>query len=209
MKLYIFVGGLIYFSMVIIFTYENYYLLGGILVMSSMIIILTYALAYCIDLRSPPRPSIDFNSNSISLSNGGTVAKNAGLLGLTKEQRNDVLQYLFKTKLFSSKFNDSAHKDVENTISCQSANDEEDDTPHTCSICINEFVNGASVVQGNKCNHIFHRGCLLNWLKLNNDICPVCRKDLMTSDEYLNAAKAVLGEDCVRKINFINSKLQG
>lgn len=44
----------------------------------------------------------------------------------------------------------------------------------TCAICLNEMV-GVVVVEVPGCGHIFHGGCLREWLKGGNKTCPMCR----------------------------------
>ena len=47
-----------------------------------------------------------------------------------------------------------------------------------CSICLNDFV-GTDIVKQFSCDqHIFHKKCLLNWLK-KSDICPLCKESIM------------------------------
>ena len=46
-----------------------------------------------------------------------------------------------------------------------------------CAICLNEFL-GLDIIKAfNKCEHIFHKVCLLNWLK-KSDSCPLCKHNL-------------------------------
>ena len=46
-----------------------------------------------------------------------------------------------------------------------------------CAICIEEFK-GIDILKAfYKCDHIFHKKCLLDWLKKHND-CPYCKHDL-------------------------------
>jgi len=46
-----------------------------------------------------------------------------------------------------------------------------------CAICLGEFQ-GIDILKAfYKCDHIFHKKCLLDWLKKHND-CPYCKHDL-------------------------------
>ena len=46
-----------------------------------------------------------------------------------------------------------------------------------CSICLGEFIGTDIIKAFNKCEHIFHKKCLLDWLK-NHNYCPLCKHDL-------------------------------
>ncbi|XP_073116226.1 E3 ubiquitin-protein ligase MPSR1-like [Elaeis guineensis] len=45
-----------------------------------------------------------------------------------------------------------------------------------CSICLEEFEFEMEVIQL-PCKHIFHGGCLTQWLE-NSHLCPLCRYEL-------------------------------
>jgi len=53
----------------------------------------------------------------------------------------------------------------------EKGNDDKD-----CSICLDIYKNGDSVIQFKLCPHKFHSICLENWLKVNK-VCPLCRKN--------------------------------
>ena len=46
-----------------------------------------------------------------------------------------------------------------------------------CPICWSNFEIGEELKNGKKCNHLFHTGCLMNWLRIDasNMTCPYCR----------------------------------
>ena len=46
-----------------------------------------------------------------------------------------------------------------------------------CAICLSDFVGVDIIKSFYKCEHIFHKKCLLDWLKKSN-ICPLCKHDL-------------------------------
>ena len=46
-----------------------------------------------------------------------------------------------------------------------------------CAICLEDFKNTDIIKAFCACKHIFHKKCLLNWLK-DHDICPLCKHDL-------------------------------
>ncbi|AED94152.1 unnamed protein product [Arabidopsis thaliana] len=56
----------------------------------------------------------------------------------------------------------------------ESADLEEED--ETCSICIEKFSEShEDIIRVPDCLHLFHQGCLFEWLGLQNS-CPLCRK---------------------------------
>lgn len=46
-----------------------------------------------------------------------------------------------------------------------------------CSICFDEYKDGNEVIwsANEKCNHVYHRNCILSWL-MNHNTCPECRE---------------------------------
>lgn len=44
----------------------------------------------------------------------------------------------------------------------------------TCSICMEEFLEGQNLVSVKVCNHAFHSHCLKDWA-INRGLCPLCR----------------------------------
>jgi len=57
------------------------------------------------------------------------------------------------------------------------------------------------MIEGKKCPHMFHKECLTEWLQLH-DKCPCCRLDMMTPNEYREAAINALGTDRVTQATF-------
>ncbi|KAI4305714.1 hypothetical protein L6164_029065 [Bauhinia variegata] len=49
-----------------------------------------------------------------------------------------------------------------------------DDDASCCSICLDKLCDPTSEVVGTPCSHVFHRDCILRWLK-NHSSCPMCR----------------------------------
>ena len=45
-----------------------------------------------------------------------------------------------------------------------------------CSICLVKF-RGSDIIKEFPCNHIYHKDCILKWLKKSN-ICPLCKYDI-------------------------------
>eukprot|EP01084_Bolivina_argentea_P282556 483683_1 len=56
-----------------------------------------------------------------------------------------------------------------------------------CSICQEKWKIGGDAT-ALPCKHFFHDLCILEWLKKNNS-CPLCRKELMTTDYDYEASK--------------------
>lgn len=58
-----------------------------------------------------------------------------------------------------------------------------------CSICLEQYQRGDVICASKKkeCNHLFHKKCLMEWMMINNDRCPLCRVDFMKDDEDLEA----------------------
>lgn len=56
-----------------------------------------------------------------------------------------------------------------------------------CAVCKDEF-NTEEECLIMPCDHFFHEGCLIPWLKLRNS-CPVCRFELPTDDEDFEMMK--------------------
>jgi hypothetical protein len=49
-----------------------------------------------------------------------------------------------------------------------------------CCICLDEYIPGETISMAKTpaCKHLFHRDCVLEWVK-TNDFCPLCRTDLI------------------------------
>uniref|UniRef100_A0A7S4JBN7 RING-type domain-containing protein n=1 Tax=Odontella aurita TaxID=265563 RepID=A0A7S4JBN7_9STRA len=78
-----------------------------------------------------------------------------------------------------------------------------------CVICIHDYVEGDEVTVGSTCSHMFHRTCLLDWLRTTQAFCcPYCRGDFVTPVQIRETAERVLGNE--RVVNLIERrKMQG
>ena len=50
----------------------------------------------------------------------------------------------------------------------------------SCPICFGEFTSGDQVRDLETCDHLFHKKCIDQWLKLNAN-CPLCRSNVRDS----------------------------
>ncbi|CAJ1958846.1 unnamed protein product [Cylindrotheca closterium] len=75
-----------------------------------------------------------------------------------------------------------------------------------CPICLVEFEEGENIMIGNSCGHVFHFECFMQWVEKNHTDCPLCRSEMMTSENFLTSAYAVLGEQRVNKLKHINEE---
>ena len=49
-------------------------------------------------------------------------------------------------------------------------------TQPTCSICLDDFENGQTIVRELPCSHIYHPECIDGFLRENSSLCPMCKK---------------------------------
>uniref|UniRef100_A0A7S1V410 RING-type domain-containing protein n=1 Tax=Grammatophora oceanica TaxID=210454 RepID=A0A7S1V410_9STRA len=63
----------------------------------------------------------------------------------------------------------------------------------TCTICLDPFENGDSIVTGGDCSHKYHRSCIFEWLEKNDD-CPNCRKPMWDSDAYDVVRQSIIAQ---------------
>ena len=52
---------------------------------------------------------------------------------------------------------------------------------------------GETVISSKYCDHVFHKECILEWLD-NNDECPCCRVDMVTSKDVSKATATIIGK---------------
>ena len=57
----------------------------------------------------------------------------------------------------------------------------------TCSICIHDIVVGDEIFISKPCNHVFHRDCILEWIKANHTDCPFCRASIISTADVHRA----------------------
>mmetsp|Transcript_16978 Transcript_16978/g.23300 ORF Transcript_16978/g.23300 Transcript_16978/m.23300 type:complete len:290 (-) Transcript_16978:311-1180(-) len=150
----------------------------------------------------------------------GRIEQEARLVGITSAERRQILEKVLISKTYAEtcaarKANNASNNDeaataterggetleasFQNENAANTTTEEEGYNESTCAICINDYGQEDIVMHGTSCQHIFHKECLLEWLD-KHDVCPTCRKDMMTSDEFKNAAKSVLNAERANEI---------
>jgi hypothetical protein len=61
---------------------------------------------------------------------------------------------------------------------------------------------------GTSCTHMFHYDCCMQWTESGNDLCPYCRENMMTANEFFEAAKEELGDRRVDKLKKVNEEAE-
>jgi Ring finger domain len=56
-------------------------------------------------------------------------------------------------------------------------------TCSTCSICIDDFEPGERLTLLPKCQHAFHKDCILPWLTERQGSCPLCKTNVLDDSE--------------------------
>mmetsp|Transcript_762 Transcript_762/g.973 ORF Transcript_762/g.973 Transcript_762/m.973 type:complete len:285 (+) Transcript_762:54-908(+) len=143
----------------------------------------------------------------------GRICREARLIGITNEERRLILEKVLISESYSPTCNSSSDTaksvgDVDETVGDQNCEEEAEKgemsamseyNESVCAICISDYEKGNTVIHGTSCVHVFHKECLLEWLE-KHDVCPTCRKDMMTASEMKNAAKVVLCEERMDEI---------
>ncbi|PIA42081.1 hypothetical protein AQUCO_02100145v1 [Aquilegia coerulea] len=83
---------------------------------------------------------------------------------LTREEQKRALKKLMKQVY---------NPHPKNTSSFGKLEEEQDDDEKSCAICLEDFVPKQEVLV-TLCNHMFHKTCIVRWVKSNGQ-CPVCR----------------------------------
>eukprot|EP00536_Pseudo-nitzschia_multiseries_P008060 jgi/Psemu1/19476/gm1.19476_g len=50
-----------------------------------------------------------------------------------------------------------------------------------CPICIQDVRVGDGVCHSRSCSHLFHPGCIVDWLSTGSNLCPYCRRVILTT----------------------------
>ncbi|CAE6007140.1 unnamed protein product [Arabidopsis arenosa] len=52
----------------------------------------------------------------------------------------------------------------------------EEEETETCAICLEDMLESGSIYHMHHCPHLFHQGCLNEWLNRQQNSCPLCRQ---------------------------------
>ncbi|KAK4282376.1 hypothetical protein QN277_013760 [Acacia crassicarpa] len=79
-------------------------------------------------------------------------------------------------------------------------------TADVCAICLTEFKEGDTGRLLPNCNHIFHHGCIYEWIKRSNTACPLCREVInpRTTSLHENIEASLGGEGQLENSPNIN-----
>lgn len=158
---------------------------------------------------------------------GEGVTKKAGLFGITAEERKLLLEEILHVEIYqinNPKIKQRKSKTEKKTgdvilnindASIHSIKEEDEvslattnfaDTDELCIICLSDYVDGEEIVCSQKCSHLFHKSCLLEWLgEDDHNDCPVCRKTMIMPDEMKEAASRCIPADRLEELEKGNS----
>lgn len=138
---------------------------------------------------------------------GSVLSRQAGLQGLSVDERQKILEEWLRRTAFEYSDDDEENgADIEKGDGGDTADADQDDDQslqeNICSICFDDYVAGDSVMTGTQCRHLFHSDCAREWLlsKSNHDNCPYCRVEFLRPCEFLDEARTVLGEARVAEL---------
>ena len=112
---------------------------------------------------------------------------NITLINKNKEEMNN----LFKTKIIPIIY-----------IKNNTIND-----CHKCTICLEDFIDGTSVIITTECNHSFHFECFKKWVfkNINFPKCPNCNKPILDSKINITEISNTMNSTFIR--NNVNSTI--
>jgi hypothetical protein len=59
------------------------------------------------------------------------------------------------------------------------------DINENCGVCL-EKLDVSNLSKKTNCSHFFHKDCILKWLKIGKNSCPICRKNLYTCKKCID-----------------------
>jgi hypothetical protein len=76
---------------------------------------------------------------------------------------------------------ESAQQSSQNSLSTDSLPSQDEENAAECPICLVPYQNHDRVCVANNmaCQHVFHETCIMHWLLLMHDECPVCRSSFL------------------------------
>ena len=89
---------------------------------------------------------------------------------------------IYPIPLASNEKNSDCNKSISNTGNCEQDNESVcyseviSGSIQECNICLEEYKVGDKIgwSYNDKCNHVFHKACIIEWL-LEHENCPICR----------------------------------
>lgn len=69
----------------------------------------------------------------------------------------------------------------------------EKEEPVKCIVCLCNMKEGEETREL-KCRHVFHRGCLDQWVEFGHVVCPLCRVPLLTAEAKARIIETVYTE---------------
>jgi len=80
-------------------------------------------------------------------------------------------------KVSNIKFSAEAAADICDRFICNHSECSHDEVGQ-CSVCLDDLESGHVCMRTKKCNHEFHKECLVNWISQSGRLsCPLCRAD--------------------------------
>ena len=95
-----------------------------------------------------------------------------------EEENNDLHIFKLKKDKFILNLNEFQYKHIKK----YTKNKEK-----KCPICLLKYK-GPDIIKEFPCNHIYHKNCILKWLKISN-ICPLCKYDITNEVNNIKLSK--------------------
>ncbi|GFH45523.1 hypothetical protein CTEN210_01997 [Chaetoceros tenuissimus] len=78
--------------------------------------------------------------------------------------------------------------------------DAKDEVTETCAICMEDYEENEDVIIGDGCVHMYHKDCLLKWMKAKHDFCPYCREYAFPIKDFVSIAKEQVSEERFKEL---------
>lgn len=127
------------------------------------------------------------NNNIININNG--INHNEENMDIQNEEEYELKVLIFKLTFYKKfilnylikKLKNLKYEDIE--IIYDKFNTE-------CCICLNKFKQHEDCIYLEKCNHNFHKDCLLKCIESSHFLCPLCRNNY-TIDYFIGALNII------------------